>query len=209
MSFTTSLARMMFYSARALPEAEIQVRTVKGRPVQMSRHHLVERSIKERADYILFADTDHIFPPDSLERLLGHQQMIVGVNYSKRAEGAGSTAFGLDGKPVRTTAQKAAAGELEQVLSMGFGLCLIKSLVFGHLGEKARREGVSIYPLFDFEMRGAELVVGEDGYFFRKVHEAGLKAYVDHALSNEVGHIGERVYMNSDAFSPGQSTTLA
>ena len=41
--------------------------------------------------------------------------------------------------------------------------------------------------------------MGEDVSFFRELTEAGVKVYVDHALSWEVGHIPERVLTNADA----------
>jgi hypothetical protein len=37
-------------------------------------------------------------------------------------------------------------------------------------------------------------VVGEDFYFFRSLRAAGFKIYVDHDLSAEVGHVGQRIY---------------
>ena len=46
---------------------------------------------------------------------------------------------------------------------------------------------------------GTNARMGEDVSFFRELTEAGVKVYVDHALSWEVGHIAERVITNADA----------
>jgi hypothetical protein len=46
---------------------------------------------------------------------------------------------------------------------------------------------------------GTNARMGEDASFFQELREAGVKVYVDHGLSWQIGHIGERVFTNADA----------
>ena len=46
---------------------------------------------------------------------------------------------------------------------------------------------------------GTNARMGEDVSFFRELTEAGVKVYVDHGLSWDVGHIAERVITNAQA----------
>jgi hypothetical protein len=45
-------------------------------------------------------------------------------------------------------------------------------------------------------------IVGEDVFFFRRLHEAGVSVHVDHALSWSIGHVHQRVLSNADASHP-------
>jgi hypothetical protein len=49
-------------------------------------------------------------------------------------------------------------------------------------------------PLFDFGRREDGAIVGEDQFFFGKLREAGVPVYLDHGLSWQIGHIGERIH---------------
>jgi hypothetical protein len=52
---------------------------------------------------------------------------------------------------------------------------------------------------------GTSARMGEDVSFFRELTDAGVKVYVDHGLSWEVGHIAERVITNADAEAQKQA----
>ena len=43
--------------------------------------------------------------------------------------------------------------------------------------------------------------LGEDVYFFRRTHEAGMKIYVDHGLFRHVGHVSATTLMIADALA--------
>jgi hypothetical protein len=70
---------------------------------------------------------------------------------------------------------------IEEVAYMGLGVCLIHSDVFRKIQK----------PFFFFETRGDGELVGEDVGFFAKTRQAGITAFVDHALSAEVGHVSD------------------
>jgi hypothetical protein len=209
--FTQSLANLLihmhsvkFTDTDGQPIAiEVEVFMLSCSMLTQSRHKLVAEAVLWGADYMLWMDADHIFPPDAFARLWARNQVAVGCNYARRCSPTAPTASGFDdnGKKalVYTTQEKAEANEIEEVAHLGFGLCLIDMRVFDLLQNKAEEEGKdSFLPLFHFEVDGST-VIGEDVYFFDKLRAAGVKVFVDHGLSWEVGHIHESIITNAHA----------
>jgi hypothetical protein len=177
-----------FTVARAPQPIEIQAFQAQGAQVADNRNVLLQAAMDWGASYILWADVDHVFPADALLRLLSLGLDIVGVNYARRALPTGPTAhYGDDRGFVYTTEEKARAGEVEEVGSLGFGLLLTSAAAL----ERMRTFGESKpdYPSYwpPFAWRDA----GEDVIFCRKAREAGLKVHVDHGLSWHVEHLTE------------------
>ena len=173
--------------------------------IQEARHKLFQEALGWDADYILWADCDHIFPVDTIPRLLAHQKDVVGCNYARRvpynqptmpvAARLGRDEYPEGEKLCYTTPEKAEAGELEQVDHMGLGLTLMHMGVLGRLVEQAETEGQSSFmPLFHWEdKKDGHGAIGEDVYFFAKCRKAGIDVWCDHALSWEVGHISKTI----------------
>lgn len=174
-----------------------------------SRHRLVAEALAWGADYLLWMDSDHVFPRDALCRLWARNLPVVGVNYARRCQPTAPTAARIvtdadeaDHKNlVYTTRAKAEAGEVEEVSHLGFGLVLMRAGLFNILQLHAEREGKeSFLPLFAMPAKeDGTSFVGEDVFFFGKVREAGVKIHCDHALSWEVGHLHERIVTNAHA----------
>lgn len=193
--FTNSLVRLVI----ATLEAEVNVNGAVVRPqirpflystsiLPAGRIKLAELALAWGAHYILWADSDHRFPRTALLKLLGHNVDVVGVNYPRVSPPHEFTAAGLDGTHLRP------GSGLESVMSMGMGLCLVRTSIFENLPR----------PWFQVTIREDGVVIGEDFYFFRSLRAAGFKIYVDHDLSAGVGHVGQRVYTakNVDAVAP-------
>ena len=171
--------------------------------IQEARHRLFFEAMKWEADYILWCDSDHIFPADAIPRLWSHGKDIVGCNYARRTmtgQPTAPTAAVLgrdtaDEKLCFTTQEKAEAGLVEQVDHMGLGLCLMRMSILERLTEHAEANGEeSFMPLFHWLAKDAgNGSIGEDVYFFQKCRAAGLDVWCDHGLSWEVGHITKRV----------------
>lgn len=186
--FTVSLSRMLIFTAKttvrhnetvATPDLEVMAHT--GSLITLNRTYLVRRAIEWGAHFLLWADADHVFPTNSLVRLLGHNLPVVGVNYPRRGGQNFPTAVDLGGELIWTTS---GLGGIQEVSHLGFGLCLMNMAVLNGLSE----------PLFETSHD-----TGEDAFFFRKLRQNGTRLYVDHALSWEVGHIGSRIITNADA----------
>lgn len=147
----------------------------KGTYLNNMRSMLVKTSIDNGASHILFIDSDMSFPPDTAKRLLAHNLDIVGANCKQRV---------VDQTTVRKgdkfISSKDKTG-LEEVDTLGFGVTLIKTNVFKKLP----------LPWFDMPWdEKEEKHVGEDVYFCTTARRLGYRIWVDHDLSQDIGHLG-------------------
>jgi hypothetical protein len=208
--FTQCLASMITHSLTSTVEMD-------GQPIKIefetflvscsilpeSRNRLVAEAWNWGADYMLWMDADHVFPPDALLRLLSRNQLLVGCNYARRFSPTSPTASkrGEDDEMdlVWTTPEKAEANEIEDVAHLGLGFCLMDMRVLGLLDAKAAKEGKDhFWPLFKMDPTPDGIrFVGEDVHFFKELREAGVPIYCDHSLSWEVGHISEQILTNA------------
>lgn len=181
--FSVSWLNMALHTQKELG-AELRPFFTMGSHIDASRNKLVDQALEWGADYILWADTDHVFPADACTRLLSHGKAVVGANYAKRERPTSPTAGRMvDGKPepVFTTPELVHDRAVEQVGWMGLGLCLMETAAIANVPR----------PLFGGS--------SEDLFFFSRLGAAGIPAFVDHALSWEVGHITVTVTTNADA----------
>lgn len=215
--FTLSLAKAVdhFHKSTVVDhdgnpvERLIDVQMISCSMLTESRTRLVGEALAWGATHMLWLDADHVFPEDAIIRLLSHNVDVVGANYPRRVTPTAPTACRLTPDPegndtknlIYTTREKAEARELEEAAHLGFGVCLMNMAVLDMLQVHAEANGDGNFlPLF--EMRASEGkrgVIGEDVFFFKKVREAGGRIFVDHALSWEVGHIGEQILTNAHA----------
>ena len=138
-----------------------------------NRNKIVEEGIE--ADYILFIDSDMVFPEDLLERLLAHDKDIVGVDSSYKE------------LPLQTTVKhnlEAMPKTLFQCRAVGGGILLVKTSVFKNRLRK---------PYFVMEHdRNGLISKGEDVYFCEEARLAGLEVWCDPSI--KISHIGDYQY---------------
>jgi hypothetical protein len=214
--FVHSFTNMLIYS---LSHATINDREGRPRLLEIdtfmvscsmlteSRHTLVAAAIDWEADYMLCLDADHVFPHDTLMRLLAHGLPVVGCNYARRVTPTAPTAAMDSGDEdstrhlLYTTQEKADEGLVEQCEHLGFGVLLIDMRVFDALWDHAKKHGDgNPLPLFKFEPTANKIgMIGEDVFFFKKLAEAGIKPFIDHSLSWQVGHCYEVILTNAHA----------
>lgn len=185
---------------------QIETFVVSSSLLTEGRHRLAAEATLYGADYLLWCDADHVFPPDAFCRLWSRNVDIVGCNYPRRITPTAPTAAKVVGETdaenlVYTTREKAERGELEEVDHLGFGLCLMRGGVFDRLQQHAEEQGKSSFmPLFHMQphedFKGC---IGEDVWFFRMCREAGMKVWCDHGLSWEVGHVTRQILTNAHA----------
>jgi glycosyltransferase involved in cell wall biosynthesis len=175
----------MAYAQLCMASAGLQLQliTVKSSIVAQARNNGVEFARNFRADYILFLDSDMLFPPTALFRLLLHRKDIVGATYTKRVAPFGILGSQLAEQPT------AASGDLLEMQRIPTGCLLIKMAVFDKLAK----------PYFRFDSDADGAIVGEDYVFCDRAREAGFRIWCDAAMSREVGHIGQAVYRLPDA----------
>lgn len=191
--FGMSLVFMSTYvSAHPVPgygRVAYQVQNKRGSILAHMRQTFVEQALKHGASHLLFIDSDQTFPRDTVHRLIAHNKQVVGANIATKVLPAQPTARNksndIHGDLVYT---RPSSKGLEQVWRLGTGLMLIDMNIF-------KREGMQQGPWFSqywHEKLGA--YVGEDWAFCERLDAAGVKIWVDHDLSKEVGHIGKLTY---------------
>lgn len=196
--WTVQPGRVVFNGEATVPDIRMFMRSSSA--LATVRNLLVKDALDWGANYLLWADADHNFPPDSLIRLLSHNLPVVGVNYLRRGLNNYPTAIGLDRTILWTTEEMANNREVSQVIALGLGLCLMDTSVFELLHEQAISAGnENFWPLFAFQpVPGRIEGIGEDQYFFGKLEQAGIGVFVDHALSWSIGHSLEKMVSIGD-----------
>ena len=165
----------------------------RGYTVAENRNYCVVQAQRNVSDSLMFVDDDMTFPKDTLERLLGANKEVVGVNSYSRCLPLSPTTGLMDKNgeymhPNKYTPwEMRIPEELFKAYFVGCGVCLIDMKVFEQIKK----------PYFEFEVYktgDAKGMVknGEDGTFCRKVKEAGMDVWCDPTI--EVGHLGEYEY---------------
>lgn len=171
----TAKQRIRYNGEEVQPDLHPLVHT--GSSVDLARESLIEGALSLNPDYVLSLDDDMTFPPNSLLRLAGHDLPMVGCNAPRRtADGSIISAASnvVDGRYMPIQAKPEG---LEQVDAIGLAVCLIKAPVLKSIPG----------PRFMGALNEA------DGKLCDNLLRIGVKPYVDHSLSMEVGHIAETV----------------
>ena len=164
---------------------EIKLFGVQCSIIPDSRHRLVAMAYKWGATHALFIDSDMVFPFDTVQNLLNHNQAVVAANCVRRRLPTYPTAFAKDKRYVYSTPDKHGLEEVDQV---GCAVMMLDMRVFG-LPELE-------LPWFAFEPDPDKIpgVIGEDVFFCRKLKKLGVPIYIDHDLSRQVKHMGDMAY---------------
>jgi hypothetical protein len=160
----------------------IRPMSMKGSVLSNLRVAALKRAKKLECTHLLWVDSDQSFPRDTLHRLIAHDKDVIGANVATKTLPTLPTArvksVDPKGSLVWTDAEMQG---LQKVWRLGCGLTL--------MGRKA----IDALPLSCFEMiykPEAEKYQGEDWKMCEALEEAGIEIWVDHKLSNEVGHHG-------------------
>jgi glycosyltransferase involved in cell wall biosynthesis len=172
--FAMAYAQLCLASA-AFP---LQLITVKSSIVAQARNNGVEHAREFGADYLLFLDSDMVFPPTVLLRLVLHRKDIVGATYTRRVAPFHALGSKLAEQPA------VLSGDLLEMHRIPTGCLLINMQVFNKLAK----------PYFRFDTDDKGQIVGEDYVFCDRAREAGFRIWCDAFLSREIGHIGQSIH---------------
>lgn len=195
--FGTSLCNMLTaFSLFRVGEYKQQIAltmNVKGSILPKSRWLAVRDARKEEVDYLLFIDSDQTFPRKALHLMLSRNKDVLAANIATKQIPAQPTARMRDEKhptgwrPVYTDWPQGPV--LEKVDRIGCGMML--------LSKKALD---SIHPSH-FDMKWipeVDEIQGEDWSLCTALEKSGIEIWIDHELSNSVGHVGFYTYTHDD-----------
>ena len=148
------------------------------------RESLIGQAIAMKSEWVLWLDSDMMFPTTTLLRLLAHKQDIVACNYMKRSFPFKSVAF-TNTNDWESWVPLQSEDELVTVDAIGMGCVLMKTSIFQKLAK----------PYFEYTYQPkTKDWGGEDFTLFKKLNKLGYQVKVDTNLSNEIYHIGTYAY---------------
>ena len=151
---------------------------VTGPCVPDSRNKIADQALGAGAEWIWFVDDDHIFPVDTLTRLLAHNVSVVSGLYLQRCSPYKPQMYDredTDGALFHRPILQGDSG-LKPVLATGAGCLLVRTAVLKQLEP----------PYWQFARTPEGNTVGEDIDFCRKVREKGFTIWCD--MDVRVGH---------------------
>ena len=168
-------------------DKEVTVCSSRGSMLGKQRHELVMEARKWGATHLFFLDSDMVFPEDTLDQLLFWEKPLVGGNYSTKTIPGMPTTRKWTGSRWEFVFTDQNSEDLEEVHRLPTGVMLIEMGVFEKLQQ----------PWFSFPWCGEEdTYQGEDWTFCERVEAAGIPMYVDHNVSQELGHVGNFTFKN-------------
>lgn len=141
----------------------------------------VDMAVQRGCEYVLFLDSDMVFPHTLLEELHAHQYPVVGATYVRRF------------LPTSWTHQ-----EFKTPPYLGEGLRPVSRLPLGAtlIYLPALKDWEKPYFRCTYPGDGTES--GEDYYFCDHIKSDGHEVLLDAELSKRMGHIGVYVYTHHD-----------
>ena len=159
---------------------ECYVTHLAGSLIYDSRNKIAAKAIELGTDYLMCFDSDMIFQPDTLERLMAHDKDIVSGLYFRRTGTYRPVIFDeldvKDGKAVHHNLDDYPKDDIFKVKGIGFGCVLIKTEV---LLDMIAAKGDWFTPMYG---------MGEDLAFCMRANELGYDIWVDPTV--KCGHVG-------------------
>lgn len=191
--FAQDYAKAVGCHMAAFPEDDLTQSWHQSAFLAESRNVLVKELIEAGCDYVIFLDTDMRFPQTLFNDLMAHGLPVVAANCAKRR------------RPISATARKENPDDpskleavwpdpeiregIERIAVVGTAVMCIQTDVFFQIE----------YPWFHTPWNAEDQrFVGEDLYFCAQLKKAGVPLHIDHAISWQVGHIGQYTYGMND-----------
>ena len=182
--FAHSLAWLTSYG---IDDVEISINFNVGSLIYSSRDQIAKKALLDEADLVMWFDSDMIFSPDTLKRMLklideGHD-MVTGIYY-RRTPPFSAVAFKTmelneEGTEFKWTEFDEIPNEPFEVEACGFGCVLMKTEIFVAVFSKF---GHMFTPIGN---------CGEDIAFCWRARQCGYKILADPSIS--LGHVGHTV----------------
>ena len=194
--FAHSLATLTSYG---IEDTKISVWFNLGSLIYTSRDQIAKKSLLDEADLVMWFDSDMVFNPDTLTRMLKHiddgHDFVTGIYY-RRTPPFTPVAFksmelNEDGQGFTWEEFDEIPDGLFEVGACGFGCVLMKTEIFVAVFAKY---GQMFTPIAN---------CGEDIAFCWRARQCGYKIIADPSIS--LGHVGHTI-ITKDFFNNYQST---
>jgi hypothetical protein len=164
--YTASLAFMLSHTLSQHTNVALCYMPFTSSVLSVSRTWLAQKAIDIGADHILWIDSDMVFPKDTIQILMEHEQPIVAANCIQRSPPFRTNSRSFEYEQIYTDPHSTG---LQKVDLIGFGVCWTDTWVF----QKIKK------PWFPIDYNHAtDLYNGEDYGFAQKCHERDLQAQV-------------------------------
>lgn len=147
-----------------------------GSLVYEARNKLAKKAIELETDYTMWFDSDMVFEPDTMIRLLEHNKPFISGAYFRRSPPYSLVAFEEVDAENRKWKDLALPSEVTKCGGVGFGCVLVKTEVLFNV---AAKYGTWFEPMNNF---------GEDLSFCYRARKCGYDLYIDPSIT--CGHIG-------------------
>ena len=193
--FAHSLATLTSYG---IEDTQISVWFNLGSLIYSSRDQIAKKALLDEADLIMWFDSDMVFNPDTLQRMLKlideGNDMVTGVYY-RRTPPFSPVVFETmemneEGTGFEWTEFEQIPDDLFEVGACGFGCVLMKTEIFVSVFAKF---GLMFTPIAN---------CGEDIAFCWRARQCGYKIIADPSIS--LGHVGYTI-ISKDFFKTYQS----
>lgn len=179
--FAHSLATLTSYG---IPDTQISVWFNLGSLIYTSRDQIAKKALLDEADLIMWFDSDMVFNPDTLIRMLEHidngHDMVTGIYYRRTPPfspvGFKTMDLNEDGTAFDWSEFDEIPSEPFEVAACGFGCVLMKTEIFVAVFAKF---GLMFTPIAN---------CGEDIAFCWRARQCGYKIIADPSIS--LGHVG-------------------
>lgn len=162
-----------------------EVWTLSNTYLHRSREKLMAAAVESDASHLMFIDSDVIFPPDGMERLLRQKKGIIGATYHLKWQGNKvlahkplGTKYGASREPRKFLKPN----ETHEVRALPTGFMLVDLDIVRPVPQ----------PWFDYGRNTEEEWMGEDVFFCELLREHGHQVFLDPTIP--VGHVGDWVY---------------
>lgn len=194
--FAHSLATLTSYG---IEDTEISIWFNLGSLIYTSRDMIAKKALLDEADLVMWFDSDMVFNPDTLKRLLEHidngADMVTGIYY-RRTPPFSPIAFTTmnlneDGTAFTWEEPDKIPDEPFEVAACGFGCVLMRSEIF-----------VAVFAKFG-QLFTPIANCGEDIAFCWRARQCGYKILADPSIG--LGHVGHTI-ITKDFFENYQLT---
>ena len=170
------------------------------------RNALVEQALDQGCSHLVMMDTDQIYPPDTITKLLSHSVDVVGGKVHRRYPPFDPILYkGNVNKYEHVSDELCESGELVEVDATGCGCIMFNTKVFTTIEQPWFKEVIS-----DCITPTDKEVIGEDIGFCSKMKEHKFDIYVDtsidigHLALMEINHSSYVLYKRLKALKRGQ-----